>query len=145
MTTTLWILVANASEAYLYTAPKATLFNGSANLDKLDSFGHPQSRLKGADLASDKLGHSGHGTYVESAEPKELEAENFAKELAEHLESGRKQNHYNELVIAAPPHFHGLLNKALSDHVKDLLLTHIAKDYTKFSTGDLLKSLPDYL
>ena len=143
--TTTWILIANASEAFLYTSPRAKLFNGNAELSLISRFDHPESRQKGLNLVSDKLGHNGHGTFVEASEPKQLQAEHFARELAVMLEEGRVSNQFQDLIIAAPAKFRGLLHKYINDQLGQLLSVNIDKDYTKDKVGILVKHLQEHL
>lgn len=146
----IWVLVANASEAKLYAAP----FLGK-ELSLIEEFSHPESRNKGSDLTSDKVGHyqsnsgvgSAHGAFVEPTDPKQFEAVRFAHELANRLEKGRTSNLYAKLVVIAPPQFHGLLKKECNGHIQNLVMHYVDKDYTKLTEGELvsmLEELPRY-
>ena len=138
--TTTWILVANATNARVFTSPKAKLLNGSCKLTLVNELVHPTSRMKTADLTTDD---SGHNNFVESGNPKEYEMERFAKQLADMLDTGRNQHHYGELIIAAPPRFHGLLKKYLNNHVSNLVRVSIEKDYTQDKEDTLLTHLQE--
>ena len=140
--TTTWILIANSSTARLFTAPKAKLFNGDLDLEQVDSFDHPESRYKTADLTTDI---SRHNNFVESSDPKAQESERFARELADELESGRVNNCFDELVIAAPPQFHGLIKKHMNSTISKLVFSSIEKDYTKTEPKQLAKHLSEYM
>ena len=134
---TTWVLVAKASEARLYTTDKV-----GEEMQCLKEFSHPESREKGSTLASDRPGHSqskgtGHGTMGDPADPKDYEAERFASELAQELEKGRTANAYQKLVVAAAPHFHGLLNSQLNDHTRALVINNIEKDFTAYDEREL--------
>ena len=137
-----WILVANASLARLYAIPKAKLFNGSCKLSLVKEFMHPESRLKTAELTSDI---SGNQNFVESGDPKDQEAERFAKELADALETGRVSHKYEELIISAPPQFHGTLKKYINDKIQHLISVDIKKDYTKDNSKALVAHLQSYV
>jgi protein required for attachment to host cells len=131
-----WVLVANASEAQLYATVKL-----GAEMTRLRSFSHPESRGKGSELASDKPGkvqstRGGHG-MGDSTAPKDYEAERFAKELAQALDVGRAANEFKHLVLVATPHFHGLLNSQLEDKTRALVVTDINKDLTTCEERDL--------
>ncbi len=144
--TTSWILVANASTAHLYRSPRAKLVNGAFSLDPIAEYGHPESRKKCADLKSDKCGHSGHGTFVVATDAKEVEAEHFAKQLADKLEDGRVDNEFQDLIVAAPPQFHGRLHKHLNHQLNNMISVWIDKDYTKIENErNLLTQLRHHL
>ena len=140
-----WILVANASQAHLYSSTRAKLFNGKASLSLVNQFMHPQSREKGSELVTDKLGHSGHGTFVEASEPKQQEADSFARELITLLEEGRVKQRFEDLMIIASPKFWGMLNKYLNGPLNHMLSVNIAKDYTKDNPNQLMKHLREHL
>ena len=140
-----WVLVANGSEARLFS------LNGK-ELSLLSEHSHPESREKGAERTSDRPGHyqsdSGgvaHGSFQEPTDPKDFEIEQFARELAQVLDEGRTANRYAHLVIAASPHFHGLLNKHLNDHVSQMVSAHVEKDYTQVDERNLMEQLGPHL
>lgn len=138
-----WVLVTNGSQARLFKTeyqPK--------NLHLLKEFSHPESREKGQDLASDRAGHyqgeitgASHGAFNEATDPKSYEIERFAASLANELDAGRNANSYNSLIIVASPHFHGLLNKHMNQHVAGLVDKNIEKDYTSLKEAELLEKI----
>jgi len=134
-----WILVANASEAFLYRAKALK----SKELARIHDFSHPESREKGIDLTTDGAGsfktdHGARSSY-EKSHPKEVEAVLFAQELADYLDHGRRQNEFDQLLIIAPAHFYGLMNKHLNKHLD--YTKHLAKDYTKCTVDELVKHI----
>ena len=140
-----WVLVANAGEAHLFNLTKS-------ELEPLKNFSHNESRMKGEELASDRPGASqsdvnreGHGSYAEPTDPKEYEKDRFARELADTLNKARSENQFNELVIVASPHFHGLINKHLDDETSQKVSHHIEKDYTQVQDSDMLDTLLPHL
>lgn len=138
---TTWILIANASQARLFKAEKST-----KNMELIALFFHPQSRERTVDLVSDVPGRYRNGispksNFEEATSPKQHEIESFAHELAEKLNEGRNKNLYKNLIVIAPSHFQGLLNKFCNSHVKNLIITTLHKDYTKVKEHDLLHYL----
>src|SRR5262245_28046076 len=126
-----WILVADASKARIYSIYKARVFKEQdpKNLQLIGEYTHIESRKKGSELATDKLGEYGSGTFVENKTPKIHEAEQFASELLEHLETGRKEGSFRDLIIVAPPAFMGLLHKHMPHEIHKLVTQKIEKDY----------------
>jgi protein required for attachment to host cells len=143
--TTTWILVANASQASVYSSPRVKLFNGHAQLELVDTIEHPTSREKNLAIASDKLGHHGHGTFVESSEPKEHEMAIFAKELANYLEEGRVRHQFDDLIIVASPKFQGMIHQQMNNQLNRCLSMNIGKDYTQQSERQLISHLQEHL
>jgi protein required for attachment to host cells len=135
-----WVLIANSSNAKLYKSEKPY-----HQLELIKKFEHPQSREKARDLITDGYGrykfttNSPPSAYSDPMNPKEVEAERFAHELALELNQGRTKNHYHHLVLVAPSHFRGLLNKYCDNHVLNLVVHSINKDYTKIKQHDLSK------
>ena len=143
--TTTWILVANASEAQLYANTGI-----SKGLEKVAAFDHPDSRRKTSDLVSDRPGHmqsagNGHGSHQQATDPKRHEHEIFAREIAQHIEQGRTGNQYQRLIVAAEPHFRGLLNNTFSTQVHSLISESLDKDYTKVTQKQLAVHLEKFI
>ncbi|EKE01703.1 MAG: hypothetical protein ACD_21C00072G0026 [uncultured bacterium] len=140
---TTWILVANAAEAKLLTSENLRI----GELKLLRELTHPDSRKKITDLMSDKPGHyktdtGAYGAFSKN-DPKEVEAEHFAMQLAHELKAGWDQNQYKHLVIVTPAHFYGIIKKHLDNHLADIV--HISKDYTKYTLIKLVASLKEHL
>lgn len=138
---TTWILVANSSEARLFSF-------GNDGFKRISEFSHPQSRAKGQTLTTDRPGHyqstnigTAHGAYAETTDPKEYESEQFARELVQQLEHGRTTNQFGRLILVAPPHFHGMLNKHINGRLGKMINGHVDKDYTKVTDDNMLESL----
>ena len=140
----MWIMVADASRAHLYAQD-----TGNHGLSVLREFSHPESRMKGIELASDRAGRLQGKDYGHSAnepnDPKKYEAERFAIELAQALEQGRASGLFKQFMLVAPPHFNGLLKQHLTEHTRALLNVDIEKDFTQLSQSDLVKRLGEFI
>lgn len=143
-----YVLVADASKAKLFSTYKAKLLQTTASekdLHLIASFSHEDSRKKGVELASDKMGGFNTGTFVEATSPKTQEAIEFAQELMDFIETERTKNLFRELIIIAPPAFMGMLNKAASSEIQKLISQTIEKDYTPLDDRNLLQQLQRFL
>src|SRR4051812_46621165 len=153
MTRSTWVLVCDASRARLLQEQP----RGSA-LSLVGTFEHAESRARGRDLMADAPGRkpvgpvpaarvpgqgSAHGRpgAAPDTDPKDVEAEKFAHELAEVLERGRSDHAYEELVIAAPPHFLGTLRSVMSSQVAKHIEATLDKDLTGLELPELVKRL----
>lgn len=139
-----WILVANSAEAKLLSTDNLRV----GELTLVRELTHPESRQKGCDLMSDKSGHystagSARGAFSDH-DPKEVEAEHFAIQLAHELKVGWGDNQYENLLIVTPAHFYGVLKKHLHDN-SAITITHLSKDYTKHALPELHSSLKEML
>ncbi len=140
---TTWFIVANATKAYIYGFPaekmdfytKSSISPSKRNSHYLvESLEHPKGCLKGIQLISDRPGHyqtptTSRGNFGETLTPHEIELSQFAKQIGDFLEEGRKDLQFNHLVICAEPRFYGILMKKLSLPLKKLLMHSILKDY----------------
>ena len=136
-----WILVANASAAYLYVN-----YGPKKGLQKLKEFRHDASREKRVALVSDRPGHNhsngnGRGSYIPATDPKQNEAHNFACRLVRELERGRTANSYQRLILVVSTPFLGLINSNLGNHVRNLVSDTFEKDYTRASEKNLTRHL----
>ena len=146
-----WILVCDASRARLLRQEPN---GGSFSL--VEAFDHVESRLKRSELTTDDTGRKPVGPSVgkngprngmgrpgvePDTDPKEVEAEKFARELAHALEKGLNDHAYEQLIIAAPPHFLGLMKGTVSDQVAKHVDFTIDKDYTMLDPMELERRL----
>lgn len=124
----LWLVIANTTEAKIYQIQNRTGYNLIKHLS------HEKSRLRSGELVTDKPGNyrfgpSGHGQFSPTNDAHEDEKNNFAREIAAFLDQERKNNHYHALILCVDAHFHGILNKQLSQPVHDLIKRHLKKNY----------------
>lgn len=138
-----WILVANASRARIFASPAhGKPWQTVAELE------HPESRMKNRDINMKEQGRTkqsfgaGHRPMMEPVtEPKEVEAEHFAHQLADKLTEAAERQVYEGLVLVAPPHFLGLLRKTLPDKAQKFVAVTVDKDYTASDVRELMERL----
>jgi protein required for attachment to host cells len=140
---TTWILVCDASDARFFMT-----FDGGRTLHLVDSRVNPGGRLKESDLRSDKPGRirsRGAVTHVTDMGPHtlatEVEARHFAHLLAEMLRVAHDRHRFDSLIIAAPPHFLGLLRGELDPIVASFVTSSIDKDLTHLNKWQLSEHL----
>ena len=128
-----WILVANSSEARIYSTPSMITLDDHTDLKAFESFYHPEGRERSKDIASDKPGNfkhgGGSGSFVEESDPHDHEVLKFAKQVADFLHQKHVANKYENLVVASPPSFYGTLKQNLSSQVLNSISKYIDKDY----------------
>lgn len=117
-----------------------------ANLTLLKEISHPENKLKSGDLTSDRPGHykagkSARGAYSPHREAKDIEIDNFSREITRELNQERTHNKYDELIVIAPPHMIGLLYQHLNKNVKNLVINKIEKELIFLPDHELLKFL----
>ncbi len=132
-----WVLVSDASRA------RILVDRGRHGFEELEGFACPASREHIRDRVSDRAGlkpAGGHGVRTgasQEVDPKEAEARAFARHLAEVLQKKLNEQAFRELVLAAPPHFLGLLRGALSEVVARCVVASFDRDYTTLDLGEL--------
>jgi len=136
-----WILISNASRAVIYASDLR------GKLRAVSELFHPESRAKTRDLVSDTFGRKPAGLSgglkqggpgaTASTEPKEAEAQRFAKELADELDRALRQRAFDSLVLTAPPHFLGLLRGSLAREVEKRVELTLAKDFTRMKSREV--------
>jgi len=132
-----WVLVSDASRARIFQD------RGRGRLDELEGFACPASREHVKDRVSDRAGlkpAGAHGVRTgasQEVDPKEVEARGFARHLAAVLRRKFNEHAFGELVIAAPPHFLGLLRGALDEAVARCVVASFDRDYTSLPPEEL--------
>jgi protein required for attachment to host cells len=138
-----WVLIADSSYAKLYNVEKK-----AAPWTLVKDYTHPASRITDGGLTTDQPGRT-HGSGASGTRsamqsktsPKEVEFEHFATELAAVLHDGHGQQAYARIVLAASPHFLGLLRKSINSVVSKLIVATLDKDYSHLSEKELHKHL----
>lgn len=135
-----WLVVANASCARIFSIRTGIGIPKKLNLVK--EIHHFQSRMKRQDLLTDrpgvyKSGPAGTGGHSQDSILRDIEMEQFAKQLANIIDHARTLNQFDRLIITASPHFCGLLNTYLTGSIKDLIKKVVPKDYTGVVERDL--------
>lgn len=133
-----WVIVANSNICQIYTYNKKP---GHLSLHK--DIQHPESKLKNSELTSDKSGQykardTTRGNYSPHMDAKEIEMDNFAREIAKILNQERSLNHYNNLILVASARTSGLLFQHMDKNVKELITHHIQKDIVHLANHELI-------
>jgi protein required for attachment to host cells len=132
----LWILVGDASEARLFETQKLR-----KRWKLVREFFHPESRAKGNELLTDRLGRADERGEL----PKDLEASRFVIELADFLKRSQGQELFDQLFLVGPPKFLGMLRGRLSPPVLHRLRDALDKDYAKLKPRELQSRLYEQL
>jgi protein required for attachment to host cells len=132
--TTLW-LVCNASRAHLFREdPRAHRF------EMVASFEHPESRSHVSDLVADTQSQTRKPAPPE-AEPKEVEAQKFARELGAAIEHERFAKPDEAVGLVAPPHFLGLIRGVLGERGGRRVEVSIDKDLAVLAPREIERRL----
>lgn len=154
MSTSRWVLVADESIARIVSLsgkggaaePVEELTDAAAHAEAVDLERDSQGRRAGGappGPAGSLAANRGASTATASAGqgPQHLEAEKFARRVAERLDERLRQGRFDELQIVAAPRFLGLLRKALSPAVQSTVTRQIDKDLIHASNDELTRRL----
>lgn len=134
------IIVADSARARLFDAdPRGKTIN------EIGALVHPESREKNLDLTSDKGGRAfdsaGKGRHAMSphTSPHKLEADIFAREVADHLRAARLAGEFRRVHLSAPPAFLGLLRKHLDHDVHDCIVQTLDKNLVHETPAEIAR------
>lgn len=136
-----WVVVANSSVARVFRLDKL-------KLTEIDTLVHPQSRMLDRELVSDRPGQTNEslGTSRSQMEaptsPKKVEAINFAKQIAGHLDLARAKGQIDKVFLAAAPSFLGLIRQEMNQLTEKLIAAEIDKDITHMKPDAILGYFP---
>ncbi|KTC89532.1 host attachment protein [Fluoribacter dumoffii] len=138
---TTWIIAADTTTCRIYQATTKPY-----ELTLLKELQHPESKLKDIELTSDRSGRyqtgtSAQGMYSQESDPKEIEIDAFARQIAEELNHSRNKNEYEKLIVVAPPHMNGLLFHHLNKHVNQLVVHNLKNDVIHLKEHELSEFL----
>jgi protein required for attachment to host cells len=141
-----WVVVASASKVKIFAVNKIKFLNDKEKLKLLTEFSHPESRMRDSEIVADKPGryrskNMGADSFNEATEPKKNEMDIFAREIVKHLETGRVDKAFHDLILVVAPSFYGLLNSHMHQQLKGAISLVIEKDYAKDSDKELEKHL----
>jgi protein required for attachment to host cells len=134
----LCVVVANASIARLFDRNSDT-----GALVPLATLQHPQSRLKGSELADDRPGHeatdrsSGGNRFEPRTDVRRHEHVRFAHQIAGDLDTRLAAGEFDSLWILASSPFLGELKAQLSDGVAKRVQLAQAVDLTSLGLADI--------
>lgn len=133
-----YIIVADSARARILVKRSAT-----AKIEEIEGFVHREAHLRNQDLVSDAPGRprNTHGSLDASTSPRDHQADLFARSLTRHLKDLHNQQHFDHLILIAPPRFLGILRHNLPGPLDKLVNNSIDKDLTVASVEDIAKHI----
>lgn len=143
---TTWILVANGTYAYI------ACNHGPGHGIERDLIGefHGEN-LPGREIMSDAPGRAfdsgGQGRHAmePATDPRRVNQQAFAHELADYLGKASTTHKFDRLVVAAAPQMLGELRHCLPDTVKEKITGELSKDLTQVPVHKLADHLGDVM
>jgi protein required for attachment to host cells len=141
-----WLIVADNSRARIFAMESRT-----SPITEIKTIVHTEARLHEQKMTSDlpgrassKSGGTGHA-YQDETSPKDQENINFAKEIANELDSARKGNKFKQFVLVAAPGFLGNLRNQMNAQTQKLSCFELAKNLSHLDAVDIRHHLPERL
>ncbi|MFT5325011.1 MAG: anti-anti-sigma factor [Planctomycetaceae bacterium] len=140
-----WIVVADRAIARIFEQCGGS----DSELQAVSTLRHPQSRERMSDGVTDGPGsfRGGGITGSESGDQKQDHrhhtAEDFAREVAAHLDEARQRGQFGHVILVAAPLFLGELRNALSPPLSHLVEHELAKDYTHLDGATISKHISE--
>ncbi|MDX1483018.1 MAG: host attachment protein [Alphaproteobacteria bacterium] len=141
---TTWIVICDGARGrVLVNRGKGTGLNEISNSEDEDA--RTPTRDLGADRPGRTYDSGGRGRHamVPPVDWHRFEKEQFAKSMAEIVNSAALENRFDRVVLVAPPRVLGDLRQALKPQVKEKLAGEIGKDLTQVAVHDLGEHLGD--
>jgi protein required for attachment to host cells len=135
-----WVVTADSTRADFYRVEKI-----GGDFQPVTSINHAEGKKKGQDLVTDRPGRAfdsaGTGRHAMSpqVDPRDHEANVFAREVCEKLELGRTRGAYGRLVVLAPPDFLGRLRKNITPAANKLVVESVPKNVVGLDAADIRK------
>ncbi len=132
-----WIMLANSNDCRIYEYDQA-----HKHLSLIEEISHPEHRLKASEFwTTDAPGHyksSGYrrGAFSE-ANPLEQSIDEFARDIASHLNKGRNSHAFDDVTVIVPARMEGLLFKHINKHTKELIKMIVQKNVVFMSEHEL--------
>ena len=140
-------VIANAAQARLMVRS-----DPDGPLRPVVTLEHPESRLTGHELATDRMGQGladqrgGAGTvYEPKTDTRRKEHARFAREVAQHLKSGLRAREFERFVLFASSPFLGELKAVLDDELRRAMRAAVDVDLTSYEHRDLEQRVADAL
>ncbi len=118
-------------------------------LDEIETLTHPEARLRRQDLVSDRPGTvhesraSGESQADPRTDPRDHEAELFAREISSRIKSLRIENKLKGIALISEPRFLGLMRKQLDSETRHLVQTEIGANLTREDTDTIARKLDE--
>lgn len=142
---TLWVVVAGASEAKIYASTGT-----DKQLEEVVSFEHADSRKHARDITSDLPGRTvgsdgSHHAMEAETDIKQAEAVEFSRQIDNYLQAALNTQRFGKLVVIAAPTFLGHLRENMDAHVAKLVVYELGKNLVHCKAPEIAAHLSKHL
>jgi len=134
-----WIIIANTNQCQIYD-------HKAAKLNLLRTVSHPENKLKSSELGTDRPGHyqvsgTSRGAYSPRHDVHEIKISDFAREIAQYLNSSYHKHQFSRLVFIMPAQIEGHILPHLDKQVDEKIKQRIQKNIIHLPEHELLAFL----
>ena len=137
-----WVVTADSTRADFYQVERI-----GGDFKPVTTMNHVEGKKKGQDLVTDRPGRSfdsagtGRHAMSQQVDPRDHEANVFAREVCDKLELGRTRGSYGRLIVLAPPDFLGRLRKNITPAANRLVIESVPKNVVGLDAEDIRRRL----
>lgn len=141
-----WVLLADGTRAKVFQHK-----GPGSGLRPVEDLKFEEEPLKAGEIMADRPGRAfssvggGRSAMEYSSDPVAVREANFVRRVAEELERRYEESAFSRLIIAAAPTALGTIRTALSDRVRQVVVTEMPKNLLNMSTPELEKHFGDIL
>ena len=118
---------------------------GKQTLGEVAALERPSAHSPARDLVTDRtgrvfdsMGRTRHGAESDY-DPHAVEVDRFAKRISRRVDTERRAERINELIVIAEPRFLGVLRQQWSGPTRQVVKREVAKDLVRASDAQILK------
>jgi protein required for attachment to host cells len=133
-----WVLLCGRDGARLFEHSR-----GEKKMQLVESFLHPEGRLKEQDIVTDRAGRNFHRidkvshSGGKTGDPRAHSDRLFVKELSDYLKKGRESSTYGRLYLVASPRFMGILKEGIDSQTMKSVTGFHEKNLSHFTEEDV--------
>jgi protein required for attachment to host cells len=126
-----WVVTADSAQAEFFEVDRI-----GGEFRTIQELTHAEALKKGRELTTDRPGRAfdsaGTGRHAMSTQvdPKEHEADVFAREICHYIEGARSKHRFERLIVIAPPDFLGRIRQQITPAANRMVVESIAKNLT---------------
>ena len=128
----IWVIAANAIACRIFLYSRSP-----TRLTMIGEIHHPENRLKKQDF----LSAGGREMLVPRTDPKDVELNNFARDIGHDIMHGRKTHAFEKIIFLTTPHMLGLISRHVDKSTRSMVLNTIKKDPQHFSGSQIMDIL----
>lgn len=141
-----WVVTADSARAEFFEVDRI-----GGDFKAVHDLSHADALKKGRELTSDRPGRSfdssgaGRHAMATQVDPRDHEADVFAREVCQFIEGARGKQRFERLIVVAPPDFLGRLRRQITPAANRMVVESVPKNLTGLSGAEIRTRLKTLL